>query len=251
MFRVPSSARLPARALFLSCLLAALPVAAAQFSLNPTRVHLDRALPVETLVIGNEEARPIAFEITVKRWTQGADGEWVLVPSDGLIVHPLILSVPAGAKARFRVGTLTPDVAAEQAYRVELRQLRDPAAQGANQVAVLTKVSLPVLVRPPGTAPAPRLATARMERGALHLRLRNEGTGYLAPLHATLRLRDAAGRLLHEDQVAIGYVLAGAELPLKRPAPAGLCGRATRVELLLEGNQAPLQAQLAPAPCAR
>lgn len=206
---------------------------AAQFTLSPTRVHLDRGHATETLVLGNSEDREISFEVEVKRWRQGDDGQWALVPDDTLVVHPLVVTVPAGGKARFRVGTLQPGVAAEEAYRVELQQLPDPEpAQGAS-VELLTRMSIPVFVQPATHEARVALAHPRVDAGAVRVDLANVGEAYIAPQDSRLRLFDAGGRLLREEPLATEYVLAGAMTPLSRPLAAELCTRVERIELVL------------------
>lgn len=205
---------------------------AARFSLNPIRVHLGAGHPVETVVLGNQEDHPLSFEVQVKRWTQGADGAWTLEPSDDLVVHPLIVSVAAGGEARLRIGTLSPTTAGEQAYRVELQQLRDPAtaAEGA-QIRMLTRISLPVFVQPRGAKAELALAVASPAAAKLGLSLRNAGSAYVPPGVATLRVLDGDGRVVHQGKLTLGYLLAGAQLPVATAWPAGACGRAARVEL--------------------
>jgi len=218
---------------------------AAQFSLNQTRVHLHDGHAVETLVLTNAEPQTVNFEVNVKRWRQDADGRWQLAPTDALVVHPLILSVPAGAQARLRIGTLSPSVASEEAYRIELQQLPDAALSGAVQVQLLTRLSVPVFVQPPAAKPQPLLAVSTVNATAAQLVVRNGGSGYLAPQDAKLRVIDAQGRTVHEDRLAIAYVLPGAQLRVTAKLPAGICARANRIELTLDKPLSPLEAPLA------
>lgn len=218
---------------------------AAQFSLNQTRVHLHNGHAVETLVLTNAERQTVNFEVAVKRWRQDADGRWQLTPTDALVVHPLILSVPAGAQARLRIGTLSPSVADEEAYRVELQQLPDAVRNEAVQVQMLTRLSVPVFVQPPAAKPLPVLAVTTVDAAAAQLVVRNEGSGYLAPQDAKLRVVDAQGRSVHEGRLAIGYVLPGAQLRVVVKLPVGACTRAHRIELMLDKPLPPLEASLA------
>jgi len=217
---------------------------AAEFSLNPTRVHLDRARAVETLVLGNADPLPLSFEATVKRWTMAADGSWELQPSDDLVVHPLVFTVQPGQQARLRVGTLRPEAGAERAYRVELQQLPRGSADGV-AIEVLTRVSVPVFIQAASPAPAATVAAAGFSADGLRLTLANTGSQYLPPQDARLRLLDASGRILAESPLTVGYVLAGAQLPLPaQPVPAAACTQATRLELELPESAATLGAPL-------
>lgn len=204
---------------------------AAQFALSLTRIHLGASHPVETVTMRNPGATPLAFEVQVKRWTQGADGAWALVPDDGLVVHPLILRVAPGAEGRLRIGSLSPTVAKETAYRLELAELPDRARQKAGAVRMLARVSVPVFVQPAKATPTVALSVIGVDANGAHLVLRNTGTAYAAPGEATLRILDAAGKSLHESPVTTNYVLAGAQWPFDAKLSANACARAATIEL--------------------
>lgn len=220
-------------------------VGAAQFSLNQTRVHLDARHPVETLVLTNQETRPVSFEVETKRWRQDADGAWQLVPSDALLVHPLILTIPAGGQARLRIGTLAPAVAAEEAYRVELQQLPDAARSEGVEIKMLTRISVPVFLQPRDAQAKAALGATGIDPRGVRFVLANDGTGYFAPQEARLRLKDAHGRPLYEERIALAYALAGARLPVTAAVPAHACTRARRLELILDEASPPLDAPIA------
>lgn len=221
---------------------------AAEFSLNPTRVHLDRTRAVETLVLGNADPLPLSFEASVKRWTMAADGSWELQPSDDLVVHPLVFTVQPGQQARLRVGTLRPEAGVERAYRVELQQLPRGNVDGV-AVEVLTRVSVPVFIETASAAPEAAVSAASFGSDGLQLTLANTGSQYLPPQDARLRLLDASGRILSESPLTVGYVLAGAQLPLPaQPVPTSACTQAARVELELPESAATLGAPLPASP---
>ncbi len=214
---------------------------AAQFRISNVRLHLGAANPVDTIVLTSEDANDVTFEVRVLRWTQGADGKWEQVPTQDLIVHPLILKMPAKGEARLRVGSIAPTVTAEHAYRVEIQELPGPRAQTASgQVRMLTKMSLPVFVEPPAAKSNPTIAV-----DASSLVLGNTGTAYLAPTAGTLTLRDAKGRTLHTLKMDTNYVLPGAHLPFKPALPASACAHAASVELALPDSK-PIVARVSP-----
>jgi fimbrial chaperone protein len=218
---------------------------AAQFGLSTTRIHLDAAHPVETVTMTNQEAEPLAFEVHVKRWRQDANGEWQLVPDDGLVVHPLILRIDAGKDARLRVGSLSPSVSSEVAYRIELSEVPARAQQKAGTVRMLARISVPVFVQPPNAKAAVAITVDKLDAHSAHLVLRNTGSAYAAPGDATLRVRDAAHKVVHEGKVTTNYILAGAQWPLEAKLPAGACARAATLELQYD-DTAPLVATIAP-----
>lgn len=222
------------------------PAAAAQFSLSITRLHLGPGQSVETLVLTNEEPRDVAFEVRAQRWTQKADGTWELAPTQDLVVTPLIVKLPADGEARVRVGTLSPNVASEQAYRLELLELPGNQDLAAGEVRMLTTVSLPVFVEPPKAAARFELSVDAIDNKGAALWLRNSGTAYAPPENVVVRVLDATGRTLHEGKLDTNYILAGARLPLRATLPASACTRAARVELAI-GKADPIAATVSPS----
>jgi fimbrial chaperone protein len=218
---------------------------AAEVSLNPIRVLLDPARPIDTLVLSSNGDVPVSFEARALRWTLRTDGSWEQQPDDALLVQPLILTVPAGGTARLRVGVLDPaDAMPGRAWRIELQELPGESAANGTTITLLTRLSLPVFVQGRGAAPAPALGAVRMDGGGVALRVDNAGPGFLAPQQATLRVLDARGRPLHEAPLAVGYVLAGAGLPLSAPLPAEACRRGASLALELREPQRVLSARL-------
>ena len=219
---------------------------AAQFALDMTRIHLSAGHAVETMTVTNQEQTPLIFEVAVKRWRQDDKGDWQLVPEEGgLVVHPLILRIEPGKQGRLRIGSLSPTVSAEAAYRIELTEVPDRTQQKAGSVMMRSRVSVPVFVQPPNPKAALALSVDSIDAHAVPLRLRNTGTAYSPPGEATFRIRDSTRKVLHEATLTPNYVLAGAQWPLEAKIPGNACTRAASVELQLAGA-APLVAELAP-----
>ena len=207
--------------------------AAAAFQVNPVRAHLEARHAVETIVVSNDSDTALRFEASLLRWEMAADGQWVLTPSDDLVLHPLYLEVAPRSPAPLRIGALDP-IAPDQpqrAYRIELMQQADQAAVAGPALQILTKVSLPVFVGGAGEA-QPKLRAPRFADGSLVFVLGNGGGRYLPQQSAQARLLDASGRLLASPRIELGYVLAGAELPVTLPVAAAICRDARRLELL-------------------
>lgn len=231
-----------ALAVALSCFAQAAP--AASFQVNPVRAHLEPGRAVETLVVRNDGDAVLRFEATLLRWEMAADGSWVQTPSDDLVLHPQYLEVPARGEARMRVGALDPIAAdaPQRAYRIELMQQADPAVPAGTALQMLTKVSLPVFVGGSDQA-RPSLRALRFIPSGLSFVVANQGGRYLPQQAAQVRLLDAAGRELATLAPGVGYVLAGAELPLTLQLPAHAC-RAARVLEFVPDDGPPVRADL-------
>jgi fimbrial chaperone protein len=236
--------RLAGVALAFLLLLCPAPGQAASFQVNPVRAHLEPGRAVETLVVRNDGDAVLRFEATLLRWEMAADGSWLQTPSDDLVLHPQYLEVPAGGEARMRVGSLDPIPAdaPQRAYRIELMQQADPTAPAGVALQMLTRVSLPVFVG--GTDEArPTLRGLRFAAGGLSLVIANHGGRYLPQQAGQFRLLDATGRELATLAPGVGYVLAGAALPLVLQFPAHAC-RAARVLEFVPADGAAVRADL-------
>jgi fimbrial chaperone protein len=184
----------------------------------------------ETMTVTNQEQTPLIFEVAVKRWRQDDKGDWQLVPEDGgLVVHPLILRIEPGKQGRLRIGSLSPTVSAEAAYRIELTEVPDRTQQKAGSVMMRSRVSVPVFVQPPN----PKAAAGAFRRQAsthhsVHLRLRNTGTAYRAPGRCNdCAIRDSQpARSCTKRPGHPNYVLAGAQWPLEAKIPRRCLPRA-------------------------
>ena len=207
---------------------------AAEFQLSPVRVQLDARQRADTVVVANNGDAPLRFEVSVNLWSMAADGSWQLVPSDDLIVHPLLLEISSRGKSRLRVGVIEPPMAGvERAYRVELQELPGDATSSGSQLKMLTRISLPVFVDETAAKPHPALVEATLRAGSLAFGLRNDGEGYLPPQPLALELRSADASVLDRQALQGNYVLAGATLPIKARIPHALCTRVAAIAVVL------------------
>lgn len=234
-WRAATAARVGVLALVLSAALGAIApraALAAQFTLAPTRVHLAPGQVAQTLVLGNEDAREVSFELSYQHWRMDDTGQWLLEDSDDLILHPQIVTVPGNGKAVIRVGTLRRNVTREDAYRIQMQELPGESTSQGAAVTMLTRLSVPVFVQVRKPQLALELVDPVLETGRIALALRNSGSRYLSPEDARLIVRDGNGAVLHEDTLGVPYLLVGAQLRLSRPLPATVCANAQQVELV-------------------
>lgn len=217
--------------LFLLLAVLALPAAASDLSVYPIRIELRPERAAETVQLSSREDRPLRFEVSYQAWTMDEGGQWHYADSDELLVHPLLLTVPANGSVTLRVGSLLPPPADQRAWRLFIQQL--PAEQPDNpegvQLQMLTRLSIPVFFGLGRERAQPRIVRARVQGDVLHLELANDGDGYLGPGTLKLSLRDAGGQMLAPIDSAVGYILADGRLPLQVPLAAGTCGRVQAV----------------------
>ena len=244
---IPSRPPLLARVLF-GCLCAAgIPaVAAATFSVSPTKVELDAQHRSAILTFKNDGQAPLRMQVRPMRWKMAPDGTWQLTPSDDLIVTPELLEVAPGKSVQMRVGSLHDAGASEVSYRLlidELPNLDGAASTARPEIKVRTRVSLPIFLEPSDPTRTPVLRSASLRHRVLTLRLGNDGTQRLDAQGIKLSILDRAGHVVgSHDQVA-NYVLAGATESVTTTLPAKVCARAASVSVTWPGLAASVPAR--------
>lgn len=235
---------------FACCLLglAVMPALAANLTISPTTVELTAAQKVRSLQLQNMGATPIAMELAVKRWSM-ADGQWRLEDIAGpgeLLVHPLSFKIAPGKSQVIRVGLLRPPAPGpEVAYRLYLRELPGEAgeAKGAS-LGVLTQFSLPVFISSRAGKAEASVVPGDIKGGTWTFQWRAGTDRHIAPAKASLRLLGADGATMSTQDLSLGYVLAGATLPVTVKLDPAACQSAARYELVMPRSNEVLSGEL-------
>lgn len=210
------------------------PALAAQVGISPTRILLTPDQRTGAITLRNNGREAVEFQVTVKRWSMSTDGQWQLenLPAgEALAVYPLAFRIAPGKTQALRAGLpRTAPIGQEQAYRVVLKEL-PPAQREGTGFRVLNEFSLPVFVNDGDAVPTVTVQAGTISRGKWLFHLHAEGDGHVAPTAATLRVLDAAGKTLHQEQVTLPYVLAGAAAPVRLSLPVSACANAREYRL--------------------
>ncbi len=234
-----STAQRRARALG-SALLAALvgvPAATAHagpFVVHPTRLELASGRPSGALVVRNEGASPLAFQITGMHWTQDHEGQEHYADTDDLIYFPRLLTLPPGESAVIRVGLRRPAGALEKTYRLFIEQLAtpDPTHEAPHpRVRVLVRLGAPVFVAPLTSRQQLALPAFEATHHQVRWTLRNEGSRHEVFQGITLRGLDAAGTEVYRRELVGRYFLAGTTRQFRADLPSETCPQIQRLTL--------------------
>jgi fimbrial chaperone protein len=211
-------------------LAAAAPAAAATFSVNPTQIFLSGRTTSSLLTLRNESTEMLRFQLTGFAWSQSPAGEIELQPTTDVVFFPALLSLKPGEERKIRVGSTVAPGAAEKTYRIFVEELPPTGENSAGSaVHVLTKMGIPIFVRPAKESAAATLAELGVRDGALHFALRNTGTIHLVPQSITLRGLATDGQKVFEQALAAWYVLAGGRRDFDVALSSPDCGRAASV----------------------
>lgn len=179
---------------------------AASLRVVPTLLDVASPTVATSIRVTNEGAAAVSVQVRVFRWTQ-VNGEDVLEPTTTVVVSPPIALLQPGVENVVRVIRTSPSpVIGEEAYRLLVDELPDPAAPPAAGVNLLVRHSIPVFFGAAASAPDLRWSIAPAE-GGYALTASNAGERRLRV--ADLELTDAAGRVAGAAPGLAGYVLGG------------------------------------------
>ena len=232
----------------------ATPGQAATFSVNPTQIFLSGRTTSSLLTLRNDSADMLRFQLTAFAWNQSAAGEIQLEATQDVVFFPALLTLKPGEERRIRVGSTVAPGASEKTYRIFVEELPAAAETAAGSaVRVLTKMGIPIFVRPVKESSTAALTELGVRDGALHFALRNTGTVHFVPQAISLRGIATNGQPVFTHELAAWYVLAGGRRDFDVTLSPEDCGRAASVvvEIRLGSNALSETLQTPGGACAR
>jgi|SRR5687768_12409718 len=201
------------------------PADAATFNVNPTQIFLTGTNGSALLTLKNNSDQPLRFQLTAFTWNQSVRGEMELEPTTDVVFFPALLSLKPGEERKVRVGGVAAGGAREKTYRIFVEELPSVEATvpGA-AVKVLTKMGIPIFVRPASERTTATLDGLTVAGGRVRFAFANAGTVHVVPQDIKVRAKDAAGATLLDQTVPGWYVLAGGRREFEIELPAAACG---------------------------
>lgn len=196
---------------------------AATFVVEPTQIFLsDRGASV-LLTLRNESGDALRFELSVFAWGQSPTGEMQLEPTEDIVFFPSLLTIAPGQSRRVRVGATSTAETREKTYRIFIEEL-PPLDRQANGVRVLTKMGVPIFLRPAKEVATATLTEVGLRGSAIHFALTNTGTVHFVP--SRIRVRGLAdSTTLVDREVDSWYLLAGGRRDFDVGLPQADCNR--------------------------
>ena len=217
-------------------------VYAATFTVEPTQIHLSARAPSALLTLRNESSETLQFQLSLFAWAQSPTGEMQLEPSEDIVFFPPLLTLKPKETRRVRVGSATSQEAREKTYRIFVEEL-PPASTTVGGVRVLTKMGIPIFVRPVKEVAAATLSNLRQQDGSLRFALTNAGTVHIVPQRITVRGL-AGSNTIFEQALDGWYVLAGGRREFDVVVPGNACARVTAIVVDVQFASGKLQQRL-------
>jgi len=201
------------------------PSARSSFTVHPTQIHLSRRTTTTLLMLRNEDAVPLRFQLSVFGWDQSPRGEMRLTPTDDIVFYPALLTLGPGEERRIRVGAAVDFGSVERTYRLFVEELPPESAAGDDGVQMLTKMGIPIFLRPATPVAKAGLEDLRFSGGTFLFQLRNAGTVHFVPQLVRVRAFGPAREVVVDRQLDGWYVLAGGARIYDLPLADADCGR--------------------------
>ena len=205
---------------------------ASTFNVSPTQVYLTGRDASALLTLRNDSDQPLRFQMSAFGWDQQRSGEMALTPTSDVVFFPALLTLGPREERKIRVGRVVGAGDAERTYRLFVEELPSLEALSGNpgEVKVLTRMGIPIFVRPLKETVAATIATVEHVDGALTFTLANSGTVHFVPTSIVVR-GVADGRQVFEGQLQAWYILAGGRRDCAYQLPRPDCTRATALQV--------------------
>jgi fimbrial chaperone protein len=205
---------------------------ASSFNVSPTQVYLSGKDSSALLTLRNDSDQPLRFQLSAFAWDQQRSGEMALAPTSDVVFFPALLTLGPREERKIRVGRVVGAGDAERTYRLFVEELPSLEAINGNggEVKLLTRMGIPIFVRPLRETVAATISTVEHVDGALTFTITNSGTVHIVPTSIVVRgLAD--GRPVFEGQLQSWYILAGGLRDLAYQLPRPDCTRATALQV--------------------
>lgn len=195
------------------------------------------------LTLRNESTEILQFQLSAFAWAQSPSGEMQLEPTDDIVFFPTLLTLKPMETRRVRVGSATAQDVREKTYRIFVEELPPSGTSTSTGIRVLTKMGIPIFVRPAKEVATATLTDLRQQDGALRFTLTNAGTVHVVP--QSIKVRGLAGSNTAFDRELEGwYVLAGGRREFEMAFPKNACAQVTSIVVNVEFASGKLQERL-------
>jgi fimbrial chaperone protein len=212
---------------------------ASSFAVNPTQIFLTSKATSAILTLRNESDESLRFQLTVFAWDQTAQGEMKLQPTSDIVFFPTLLTLGPKESRNVRVGAATGFDAVEKTYRIFVEELPPQMQQaGQSAVRVLTKMGVPIFLRPARMQAQAGLRDLMVKDGVFSFSVRNTGNVHFVPDAVRVYGTNRAGEVMLDQRLDGWYILAGGvrAYAVKLPAPDCSALAALSIDVQIAGS---------------
>lgn len=219
-------------AAIISVLLSAPAARAASFDISPINIFFDAAVATEKLTIRNTGDADLSLQLRLYEWSQDGTGQDVYTETKDLVAFPKIVTIKKGEERIIRIGTQVKPAERERTYRVYLEEVPlDAAPRKGTAIRFLSRVGVPVFLKPHEIAARISMQPLGMKGGKLGITLKNEGNYHAVITGIAVRGRDRGNKVLLERELKGWYLLSGAARTYTAEIARDLCAGLVRIEV--------------------
>jgi len=215
---------------------------ASTFTVSRVQVFLSASAKSETLTVRNASADTLRFQLSVFAWDQTPQGEMVLVATKDIVFFPPLFMLAPREERNIRIGAATPPGAAEKTYRLFIEELprQDGGAPGAppGQVAIRTRLGIPIFLRPPKEVTGGGLQAVALRDGRLSFEVRNRGNVHFVVQGIRITGYGAGGEAVVNGALEGWYILGGGTRIYELELPTDKCPTVKAVSIEVQTAQA-------------
>jgi len=236
--KVAFALRLRGMVALLGAFAAAAPASqAADFSVSPMSVELERGVRSAEVQVRNLDQQPIRFQVRGADWSQEENGKNTYTDSKSLIWFPRALELAPGESRIIRVGVRATPASQEQAYMLFLTEVQLNAPQtgktGGAQIRLLLSVSVPVFVPPVKPQSGGAIESIELRSGSLNVVITNGGNRHFSYREAVIVGLASDGTEKFTRNIQGKTLLAGSRQEIQLRIPQDVCGQLRALALTL------------------
>jgi len=228
---------------------------AADISVNPVRIFLQKGEQTGTISVVNHSEEDFAIQISVMAWDQDDSGADRYEPADEIVVFPRLVNLPGKAEQLVRLGVRVPPGTVEKTYRVYVEEIPKPNRnpKDATYLRTYLRIGVPVFVQPLEPAASGAIQEGRMETDRFSFRVTNTGNLHFMIREIRVTGESGEGATEFEKNLSGWYLLAGRSRGRSVGIPADLCPKlkTVRVSVLADKLQLEQAFDVPPGSCAR
>jgi fimbrial chaperone protein len=183
----------------------------------PIPITLTNGATSTMVELANEGSQPVRVQASAFDWTQSASGEDRLSPSNEIVLFPSMLTIAPGATRKLRVGSQGGYGPSEKTFRVMFAEVPPDSSpvDGQEVVRVISKVSVPIFLTPPGAVGVPKVEGLSVTKSAVRFGVHNTGAAHALVEKVHVEFRGEGGKPLSTTDAAGWYVLPGLTRPFE------------------------------------
>ncbi len=225
--------------------------AAADFQIQPTMLDLSGGVKSGAFSVINNGDDSINFQISVKEWTQDANGKDVYEDTKDIVFFPRIMTTGPHEQRAIRIGFKAPLSVNEKTYRLFVEEIPSPKKETGVKdkgikagVTIAFRFATPIFVKPLKQQEAAIVEKLEMSKGKVMAMIKNTGNVHIKVQNVVFSGKAADGKELFSKEIAGWYILHGLSVPYETAVPKEVCQGLATIEVVAKSENLTINGSL-------